>query len=296
MTNRKLRISSGINLDATSPMNLREYMINGIDFNKAAGFDALDFGAAYAPKFAPDNMEELMAEMRDYAASKELRFEIVHLPFGLSPNVSTEQAETFAKNVYRSIDAAAILGTDYAVMHPTARSEVLYKYDVKKNFERDYEHLAPFVEYGNKKGVNIVVENMRLAVEDYKRMEGYMPLRRFCHTPEELCRLTDALGVGVCWDVGHANICGLKQSESMQYIGKRLKVTHICDNYGYGDDHLPPFYGKIDWKDVAYGLSSCGYTGLFNYEVSAGKLPAASRELFGQYLVKAAEEIIGYME
>ena len=296
MANGKLRISIGLTLHAASPENLREYMIKGIDFNKAAGFDALDFNMALIPKFAPDTYPELLAEMKEYAISQGIRFELTHLPFGVTPSSSAESLENFSKNVYMCIDAAAILGVDYAVMHPIATSVVTYAASPEDEYEADVRFLAPFVEYANKKGVNIVVENMRLAVENYKKMAGYMPLRRNCHTPKELARVADTLGTGVCWDFGHAHICGLKQSESLEYLGSRVKMLHVCDNFGYDDEHLPPYFGNINWEDAALGLTKAGYKGLFNFEVGAGKLPFDARENYAQYLIKVAEKITGMVD
>jgi len=292
MKNRKLRISCGINLDTSTPDDLRDYMVRGIDFNAKAGFDALDFNTAYVPRYAPENGLELMAEMKEYAAGKGLRFEVVHLPFGVTPYSSDEQLSRFAENMYKAIDAAAVLGPDIAVVHPIATTEVAYSADPTLNHKRDVAYLAPFVEYAGKKGVNIAVENMRLGVENYKHMPSYMPLTRNCHTPEELCRVADELGIGVCWDFGHAHICRLRHSECLEYIGKRLKITHVCDNFAYDDEHLPPYMGNIDWDDAALGLAKCGYNGLFNYEVKAASLPASAREIYAQYLITVGEKIV----
>ena len=296
MANGKLRISIGLTLHAASSENLRDFIIKGIDFNKAQGFDALDFNLALIPKFAPDTYPELMAEVKEYALSKGIRFELSHLPFGVTPYSSAESLENYTKNVLKCIDAASILGVDYSVLHPIATSVTTYSGDPEKEHETDVRFLAPFVDYANKKGVNIVVENMRLAVENYKKMSGYMPLRRNCHTPKELARVVDTFGIGVCWDFGHAHICGLKQSESLEYLGSRVKMLHVCDNFGYDDEHLPPYFGNINWEDAALGLSKIGHKGLFNFEVGAGKLPVDARENYAQYLIKVAERITGMVE
>ena len=63
MSERRLRISSGINLAGTPAADLREYMLRGIDFNAAAGFEALDFNTALW-RYAPDNYREIMAEAK----------------------------------------------------------------------------------------------------------------------------------------------------------------------------------------------------------------------------------------
>ena len=107
--------------------------------------------------------------------------------------------------------------------------------------------------------------------------------------------MADALGIDVCWDFGHANIgARMKQSDALAVVGKRLKAVHVNDNLAWGDDHVPPFCGTVDWKDAMRGLSAIGYSGLFNYEL-AGRHPSASRGAFADYLRTSAEVLMGFM-
>jgi len=295
MANRKLRISCGINLDAASPLNLREYMISGIDLNSSVGFDALDFNAALI-RYAPDNYLEIMAEAKEYAASKNLRFELCHLPFGNKPWTVGAAWDNFSDSVMRSIDAAAVLGVDYAVMHPVSTTKLRRELDYGAALNLDVKCLAPFVEYGSKKGVNVVVENMRIAAEDEDLMSTPFILDRENATAEHLVRVADKLSIGICWDVGHAHCSGIKNSDALKTVGHdRLKMLHICDNFGYYDEHLAPFHGSIDWKDVAYGLSAVNYSGLFNFEVTAARLPESTREIYAKMLIVAGETVSGMM-
>ena len=124
---------------------------------------------------------------------------------------------------------------------------------------------------------------------------NYYPVHRYCQEPEELCEVADALGIGVCWDFGHAHINAQKQSEALAYVGSRLKVVHVNDNFAYGDDHIPPFCGSIDWKDAMKGLADIGFAGLLNYEVQTYQVPPSAREAFANYLIQAAREMLTYL-
>lgn len=95
-------------------------------------------------------------------------------------------------------------------------------------------------------------------------------------------------------DFGHAHINGLKQSEALAYVGSRLKVLHVNDNFAGDDIHLPPFVGKVDWQDAMQGLSEVGFKGLLNYEISTAGKPAGVREAFTKYLIDAAKELMNY--
>ena len=189
--------------------------------------------------------------------------------------------------MFASIDAAALLGVDYAVMHPNVSTVPLKQFNRRESYDRVMSHLSPFVEYANKVGLKVVVENMRV-------ISGHMLSHRYCQTPDELCEVADALGIGVCWDFGHANISGVKQSEGLEYVGKRLKVIHVNDNAGVDDEHIPPFTGNVDWHDAMRGLELAGFDGLFNYEITMKNIPASVRKSFAAYLIEAADEIMSY--
>ncbi len=280
-----MRISTTINLHPGAAPDYRAHILNGIDFHKEAGFDALDINLAMVTRMG-DGWQPIIEEAAEYVKAKGLRFELSHLPFGFKTGTQEEEEE-FWSRVYRCIDAAKILGVDYSVVHPNTTTIESENYDPKADHELVMHHLSPIVEYANKQGVNVVVENMRI-------VESHVPVNRYCGTPEELCAVADELGIGICWDFGHANICGLRQSEALQYVGKRLRMLHVNDNFAWGDDHLAPFTGKIDWLDAAQGLAAIGYQGLFNYEVAC-RVPTAARMHFAKMLIESAKAIIAMM-
>jgi sugar phosphate isomerase/epimerase len=171
-------------------------------------------------------------------------------------------------------------------------SVLLAKKEISDVFNRPSQSVETDTDtgfYGDKVGVKIAVENMRVVHNSY-------PTHRYCQDPDELCEVADALGASVCWDFGHANLGGLCQSEALRYLGNRVKVLHVNDNTRADDDHLPPFIGNIDWKDAMKGLSEIGFTGLFNYEIETKRIPKELRDPFADYLVEAAREIISYRE
>ena len=283
----KLRISSKNNLHFCSKQDVSEYIRQGLIFQKKTGFDAADFSMDLIEPLGPawePCIEKAIADSQSIG----LRFEVCHLPYSVKLGRNPEEDARFDTKMYYAIDAAACLGVDYAVVHPNTTTLPMENFNRREQYDSVMAHLTPYVEYASKKGVNIVVENMRMVPKHF-------PVHRYCQDPEELCEIADALGVGVCWDFGHANIGKQKQSESLEYIGSRLKVLHVNDNLGHGDDHVPPFCGTVDWKDAMEGLNAIGFNGLFNYEVQADRIPASVRESFAEYLVRAAREIISYL-
>jgi len=61
--------------------------------------------------------------------------------------------------------------------------------------------------------------------------------------------------------------------------GGRLITTHLQDNHGARDEHLPPGDGAIDWEDVAAALREIGYPGCLMLELT--DQPSADRRAVG---------------
>ncbi len=287
---KKFRISSPLNLHSASRENISEYIREGLLFHKEAGFDAADFATALLD-LTSDSAWKLQAE-KAVADAKEIgiTYNVSHLPFiGGGGAKSEEYMREFNVKMHNAIDAAVLLGVDYAVMHPNATTLPMKKYDRAAQYDSVMAHLAPFVEHANKVGLNVVVENMRV-------IPTFVVSHRYCQSPDELCDIADALGIGVCWDFGHANISGIKQSEGLAYVGNRLKVVHINDNGAVDDEHLAPFMGNIDWRDAMHGLALTGFDGVMNFELSAAKLPAVAKKAFAKYVVDVAQELMSYVE
>jgi len=213
---KKLRICSTNNLHFCSEDDVSEYIRQGLSFQKNMGFDAADFnmrlietlGACWKPC-----IEQAIADSQEIG----LRFEVCHLPYGVKVGGTSEEVAPFDAKMHYAIDAAACLGVDYAVLHPNTITVPLENFERRAQYDSVMTHLAPYVEHASKVGVNIVVENMRMIPKPF-------PVHRYCQEPEELCEIADALGVGICWDFGHAHINRQKQSEALAYIGSRLKV------------------------------------------------------------------------
>ena len=284
---KKLRISTSCNLHGAVKGNVNDWFRQWLPLYKKSGFDALDCPLKLFTT-EEDGWRERIERLQQDAAAVGLKFELCHLPFGAKPGATEEELAPFNALVHRSIDAAALLGVDYAVLHPMSVTVPAEEYHYDKWFEMCRAHMDPFAEHAAKAGVKLAVENMRIVPAHY-------PVRRYCQNEEELCALADSLEIGICWDFGHANISGVKQSEALKTVGKRLKVLHVNDNHAEDDVHIPPFMGNTDWADAMKGLAVSGFDGLFNYEIAANRIPDALREEFAAYLVHAADELMGLM-
>jgi len=285
---KKLRVCSGLNLHAYPKEDLSAYLRAGLEFHKENGFDAADISITTfdltADKWIPQ-----IEQAKEAANEVGIRFELCHLPyFYIDPKNNEAAFLAFCKKMHCAIDAAAALGVDFAVLHPSTITLPMKQYTRTEQREFVLRHLSPFAEHAAQAGVSLALENMRIP-------PSVTATHRYCQEPDELCEVVDVLGIGVCWDFGHANTVGFKQSEALEYIGKRLKVLHVHDNDSIEDEHLPPFLGNINWRDAMHGLALAEFDGLFNYELSCGKVPAALRSAYANYLTGAAQILMEYI-
>ncbi len=284
----QVKISSTLNLHSYPADDSVAYVREGLRFMKNIGFDAADFSMKIIEKLGDGFVSCIEAAIE---AEKDfgIKFEICHLPFDIKTATRPEIIPEFNLKMSRAIEAARLLKVDYAVLHPNTFNQPINEFDRKKQYDSVMRHFEPFVEQAVKAGVNLAVENMRLAPS--KELE-----HRYCQEPDELCEIADACGINICWDFGHANtVTGLKQSEALAYVGKRLKVLHVNDNNCIDDDHVPPFSGKIDWRDAMKGLRLAEFCGNFNYEINAWRLPESVRVSFAEYILDSARELISYI-
>ena len=252
-----------------------------VRFFAKSGFEALDVNFAatiYTAENCRDTIldgdwESKLDAVLKAATENGIAILSSHTPFisGNAPHsarVGLDEA-SFEKMALRAIRATAFLGARYAVMHP--RREASGEVDIAFIIE----DLKPYVEEAAAAGIALAVENMAWTDES------------------QLIEIADRLGCGICWDVGHANIKGLDQPAALKNMGKRVKVLHLHDNYGAKDSHNAPYFGTINWRDIAAALGEIGFEGAFNYEVAIGSVPDALREAHAAYLVQAAKELLG---
>ena len=286
---KKLQVSATTNLllrnagqDAVS------YVHDTLRFYRECGFDTADLSTMLLDLSSPEAWKPQVEQIKADAEACDFSFYMGHLPFMGGISKSEEVMTAFKNKMHNAIDAAAELGIGYAVMHPNAAVFPLIKYDGDEQRAVTLELLAPFVEHANKVGLNVLVENMRV-------VSGKMQSYRYCMTAEELCDLADTLGIGVCWDFGHAHLSGLKQSKALAYVGNRLKAVHVNDNGGIEDDHVLPFSGQVNWKDAMHGLALTGFDGPLNFELSV-RAPANLRRSHAMYVREIADELMSYIE
>jgi sugar phosphate isomerase/epimerase len=81
----------------------------------------------------------------------------------------------------------------------------------------------------------------------------------------------DPSACGICFDSGHAQI-DEDAVALARLLAPRTICTHLHDNDGKNDLHLPPFHGTIDWPGVMKALAQSGYKGTYTFECLSGTM------------------------
>ena len=283
----RLPVCSALNISPVSAEDPCGYVGSSLAFFKEQGFDGADLAFKYFT--LTDSTWLSFAEVVAAESRKlEIPFLSAHLPYFSSRIVADEAfMATWTPIMHRAIDTIKTIGIDRAVIHPNTKTAPLDSYSRVAEYDKVMALTAPFAEYANKVGVTLALENMPIT-------DDRDTSHRYCQEADELCEVADALGIGVCWDIGHSNISAVKHSDALSYIGKRLKVIHLHDNNGVTDDHAMPFTGTTDWQDVMEGLTLAGFTGALNFEVSADRIPQDRWQKYAQDLQKAANRLQAY--
>ncbi|MDP4151903.1 MAG: sugar phosphate isomerase/epimerase family protein [Bacillota bacterium] len=257
-----------------------------------AGFDAVDFN--FCPTIHDeaylrmDNWKNTIEKVSQTANECGIVIEQSHLPFYNFATPGCEEMEFRGEMLSRSITASAILGVKWAVFHAGNAPDAVLS--IKESKRRTLEFLDPYLNQAAALGVGIAIENLFIP--------AYLnSTHRYCSNVEDVCDLVDTIGeiAGICWDFGHANLIGDNQTDCLKAAGKRLKALHVHDNRGKHDDHAPPFTSgsNIKWADILPVLKEIGYSGNFNFEVGASRVPdslhdglASFLELTGRYMIK----------
>jgi sugar phosphate isomerase/epimerase len=132
------------------------------------------------------------------------------------------------------LDVAAMVRPDVIVMHPG--------YDRWRYGDRQAEWLElslPVWHMVDKRAAEI---GCRIAVENI-----------FDEEPSVLKALIEAIDsprIGHCFDVGHWNLFhNVSMAEWFAELGGRILHSHVHDNHGLHDDHLPIGDGMIDFDE-----------------------------------------------
>lgn len=266
---------------------------------KAAGYDSVDIDLwSLCRPGAPLTGDDWEATVEDFgtaAATVELPIFQTHANTmsGLEwDDPAYPYRELQHITTLRCIEAARRLGANCVVMHPFNLAHAPL-YSTTENRKACMAYLAPYVEAAKKAGLRVAVENMI----DFNRRH-----RRYCGGDiYELIDLVDTINdpdVGICVDTGHANISGMNAGDAIRAAGKRLIALHINDNHSSlgKDEHLLPYFGDVNWKNVMQAIAEVSFGGHFTYEIGSKLISDALMPAWLRYTVEVGRQLIAMTE
>lgn len=184
-----------------------------------------------------------------------------HAPFSDSIDITSldpGDRQRALEEILRAVEAAAVLGVRYFVLHPGPEKFGLPRHERLDRMENAAAVLNHVAARCRERGVGLVLENM-------------LP-HLFSGPVRDLLWLLGAMSttdVGICLDTGHAFLSGDLHLVAHKLSG-HLRMIHASDNRGGFDDHLPPGQGTIPWPLLLRQLDQEGFHGTFIIEI-AGK-------------------------
>lgn len=147
----------------------------------------------------------------------------------------------------RCLDWLAEAGGTHLVVHPGGLSDPdqaeARRAALRSGLVALADHAAPL-------GAIVCVENMPPGVFPGSRMADIAAMVAGLDRPE----------IGLALDTGHAHISADPASETVA-AGRWLRTTHVHDNNGRQDAHLPPGLGTVDWGAWFASLDVIDYIG-----------------------------------
>jgi sugar phosphate isomerase/epimerase len=230
---------------------------------REAGFDAIAVTANYR-----DHMRGTRAEVdliKTAVADNGLRVDSVHVGEDALTGDHQHEVDTL---VHRDLALTAELGAKILVVHVgifAAPERMIVKdgkfypsFTVGRDLEqwppmmdRIHSRLDKLTDMARQTGVALALET------EYDNS----------HRLIDMVAPFDARHCGICFDTGHAHMDS-GTVRLAELLGPRVIATHLHDNDGQDDQHLPPFHGSIDWRRLIAALKASGYDGYWTFELA----------------------------
>lgn len=228
-----------------------------LDMIKASGFEHFDMTLFWKGETehigVGDDYLDNAKELRKYADSLGLKCEQSHAYF--TSGIDQESLNRRIEYIQKDMRIAEILGAKVIVIHPLA----------KVSFEENVKFFNHFIPLAHELNIRIAIENIWDAIDG-------KPVPMISSQPDAFLKFLDALNddcVGVCLDIGHAEMEGLHTSavEMINALGSRIIALHIHDNNKVNDLHQMPYTNQINFKAILDALKKIKYKGNITFEV-----------------------------
>jgi sugar phosphate isomerase/epimerase len=239
----------------------------------AQGFHYVDFNADRMANHLQSWSDERVRGVRDACARHD-----IHLGLHTASAVNVAELSPFvcdAVDAYlrANIDFAGRLGCEWLVVHGGYH----FSSDVSARMAASLERLKRAVEYAERSGARLLLENLNFEPNDAE-------IHYLAHTVDECRYYFEAIAsphLGWAFTVNHANLVPEGINGFLNAFGiRRIGEVRLADNLGDKEVHLNPGEGNIDFGALFKRLEPAGYAGhyMMAFGNQADKL--AARDFF----------------
>ena len=181
----------------------------------------------------------------DYVRKLGLNVIFAHLGYQKINNIwlEGEAGEGFVERYKNDLKLCRENGIDLVCMHLTSKSEA------PEPNEIGLKRFQEIADYAQELGIKIAFENTKI--------KGYQ---------EYILKNIKNDNVGICLDSGHLH-AHFKDEFDWELFKNRIFAIHLHDNDATDDQHLIPFDGNIEWKEVIKKLKEANYNGPVTLEL-----------------------------
>ena len=225
----------------------RDMQIRSLEIIVEAGFDAVEFS----------HVEHLCKE--DLLAMHQAARDLGLIPWSAHSwqpvTADTGETEAALEEFDDFLGRSELLGVQVVVVHCAGPKDGLDDAHIHKGrLEANLRCLEPLADRVAKIGASVAIENSGSWADWQFTIQM---VKDFGHP-----------NVGLNIDTGHAALGDMNPAKAIRAAGSLLITTHIQDNFGQVDDHLPPGLGTIDWLAVVAALKEVEYGGVYMVEIS----------------------------
>ncbi|MCX7733652.1 MAG: sugar phosphate isomerase/epimerase [bacterium] len=194
--------------------------------------------------------KKLREKIKMYSEKYNVLLDTAHLPLHTNDfKISLGDKEIGKKSLDELLYASEFLDTldvKTYVIHVSGDLEIFHKnfsklyYNSEKNFAFENDPMG----FPLTKDIPKILEDLKRELRDSEKR------------------------LGACLDIGHANIWEKPPEKTVIELGKSIIATHISDNDGKYDLHVPPGEGNINWDEVLKAFKTIEYKHNFTFEIS----------------------------
>jgi len=243
---------------------------------KESGFDYFSFCGGFSGGMLSQRTEKELYEIREKVKNSKVKLFSVHLLYPIFYPLKNSVEQVIKRNK-KLIHQASILGSKvinaHLCMTPDLK-EIPEKIGYKEFNRRSVQAMKELCQFASEYDITLSLENPGAWIPWRWKQKKISSIVSVTYL-RELIEQVDEPNLGICLDTGHAYVHGVHLREAILEAGNLLVNTHLNDNFGLSELHLPPGIGTINWLEVIAALDKISYPNpmIFEAGINIGKPP-----------------------